>query len=96
MDALETLARTLYAEAGTRPVRAIEALAALAMNRARALAGALPDPTGAATHWHGAECLPAWAIAREPSAEVAGLIFYRLETGDRPVRPAAPALVAVA
>ncbi|WP_424811466.1 cell wall hydrolase [Roseococcus sp. YIM B11640] len=33
--ARELLARILYAEAGTRPVRAIEALAALAMNRAR-------------------------------------------------------------
>jgi spore germination cell wall hydrolase CwlJ-like protein len=35
MDAQETLARTLYAEAGTRPVRAIEALASLVMNRTR-------------------------------------------------------------
>ena len=41
MDMTETLARTLYAEAGTRPVRAIEALAALAVNRARA---AMPRP----------------------------------------------------
>jgi N-acetylmuramoyl-L-alanine amidase len=32
----ELLARILYAEAGQRPVRAIEALACLAMNRARA------------------------------------------------------------
>lgn len=32
----ELLARILYAEAGHRPVRAIEALASLAMNRARA------------------------------------------------------------
>lgn len=37
----ELLARILYAEAGARPVRAIEALACLALNRARAvLAGA--------------------------------------------------------
>jgi uncharacterized protein (DUF952 family) len=34
--ATELLALTLYAEAGTRPVRAIEALAALVANRARA------------------------------------------------------------
>jgi spore germination cell wall hydrolase CwlJ-like protein len=34
--AAELLARVLYAEAGERPVRAIEALAALAINRARA------------------------------------------------------------
>jgi N-acetylmuramoyl-L-alanine amidase len=32
----ELLARILYAEAGARPVRAIEALASLALNRARA------------------------------------------------------------
>ena len=32
--AVELLARVLYAEAGTRPVRAIEALAALALRRA--------------------------------------------------------------
>jgi spore germination cell wall hydrolase CwlJ-like protein len=35
--ATELLARVLYAEAGQRPVRAVEALAALAINRARAL-----------------------------------------------------------
>ncbi|MDB5413758.1 MAG: hypothetical protein JWR10_2093 [Rubritepida sp.] len=33
----ELLARILYAEAGQRPVRAIEALAALALNRARSV-----------------------------------------------------------
>lgn len=33
----ELLARILYAEAGARPVRAIEALACLALNRARAV-----------------------------------------------------------
>ena len=168
----ELLARTLYAEAGARPVRAIEALAALAVNRARAvlqrppripgaapfapggharlpdrgapavgpremaaicrdpflfpsrnprhpahallgaphpaapalamcrrvaaraLSGALPDPTGGATHWHPADQLPGWAIAREASAEIAGLVLYRLQTGQAPARPAAPALVA--
>ena len=35
-QATEILALTLYAEAGTRPVRAIEALAAMLVNRARA------------------------------------------------------------
>jgi N-acetylmuramoyl-L-alanine amidase len=35
--ATEILALTLYAEAGTRPVRALEALAALVVNRARAV-----------------------------------------------------------
>ncbi len=35
----ELLARILYAEAGARPVRAIEALACLALNRARAVLG---------------------------------------------------------
>jgi len=34
--AAELLARVLYAEAGRRPARAVEALAALVMNRARA------------------------------------------------------------
>ena len=169
MNCTELLARTLYAEAGTRPVRAIEALAALAVNRARAamprparipgaapfapggharlpepglqemtaacrapflfpshnprnaahallaapppgdpalavcrrvaaraLAGALADPTRGATHWHPAESLPAWAVAREAAAEIAGLVFYRLEIGERPASPAAPVLVAAA
>jgi len=167
--ATEMLARTLYAEAGMRPVRAIEALAALAANRARAalprparvpgaapfapggharlpepspgamadtcrdpflfparnprhpahalldappaadpamavcrriaaraLSGALADPTGGATHWHAADQLPAWAVAREAAAEIGGLVFYRLQTGQAPARPAAPALVAAA
>ncbi|WP_338664027.1 cell wall hydrolase [Pararoseomonas sp. SCSIO 73927] len=47
-DATETLARTLYAEAGRRPVRAIEALAALAVNRARAAVPRPPRIPGAA------------------------------------------------
>ncbi|MFC7736930.1 hypothetical protein ACFQX4_13960 [Roseomonas sp. GCM10028921] len=41
MDIAEALSRTLLAEGGTRPVRAIEALAAPAMNRVRAL---MPRP----------------------------------------------------
>lgn len=132
---VEILARTLHAEAGGLPVRAIEALAALVMNRVRAAAspggpqhwgaglagvcrtpfqfpcwnrndpkharlfaaegapsldacrrvaaraagGALRDPTGGATHWHAAERLPGWAVGRVATAEIGGLIFYRLE-----------------
>jgi spore germination cell wall hydrolase CwlJ-like protein len=45
---------------------------------ARALAGALPDPTGGATHYHAAEALPRWALGRTPTAELGGLVFYRL------------------
>lgn len=45
---------------------------------ARALAGALPDPTGGATHYHAAENLPRWALGRVPVAEIGGLVFYRL------------------
>ncbi|MBI0433779.1 cell wall hydrolase [Roseomonas sp. KE0001] len=41
----EVLAMTLWAEAGTRPVRAIEALAATIMNRVRLA------ESGAVTHW---------------------------------------------
>ena len=149
MTAPEILALTLRAEAGDRPVRAIEALAALVVNRARqaaadarrpapaspraaaagaglagaagaglpgalpvrlldaaapapggaaggdrgprtaplaicrrvaarAAAGALPDPTAGATHWHAAEVLPGWALGQVPSAEIGGLVFYRL------------------
>ena len=150
MTAAELLALTLRAEAGDRPVRAIEALAALVVNRARraaaapaecarfapgaapglpwtallvqacrapflfgcwmprhprraalleaaraedsslaicrrvaarATAGALPDPTGGATHWHAAEVLPGWALGQVPLAEIGGLVFYRLASG---------------
>jgi spore germination cell wall hydrolase CwlJ-like protein len=45
---------------------------------ARAIAGALPDPTGGATHYHAAELLPRWALGRVPEAEIGGLVFYRL------------------
>jgi hypothetical protein len=161
VTAAELLALTLRAEAGERPVRAIEALAALVVNRARramageaacarfapgaapgqpwpvllaqacrapflfgcwqprhprraalleaaraadpalaicrrvaarAVAGALPDPTGGATHWHAAELLPGWALGQVPMAEIGGLIFYRLEAApERPVTAAPPA-----
>jgi spore germination cell wall hydrolase CwlJ-like protein len=45
----------------------------------RAAAGALPDPTGGATHWHDAGALPGWALGRVPTAEIGGLVFYRPE-----------------
>jgi hypothetical protein len=45
---------------------------------ARALAGALPDATQGATHYHAAERLPRWAIGLVPAAERGGLVFYRL------------------
>ncbi len=127
---------TLWGEAGHRPVRAIEGVAAVVMNRlrlargpggpqhlggdvaaicrapfqfacwhprhsrraamqaldmaedptfaicrriaARALAGALPDATRGATHYHAADALPRWAIGQVPTAEAGGLVFYRL------------------
>jgi spore germination cell wall hydrolase CwlJ-like protein len=132
----EILARTLWGEAAGRPVRAMEGVAAVVMNRlrlaaapdgpahlgygiggvcrapfqfacwnpngprraaiaelaeealaaprriaARAAAGLLPDATGGATHYHPAETLPRWAVGRVPSAELGGLVFYRLEGG---------------
>ncbi len=131
MSAAEVLALTLWGEAAGRPVRAIEGLAALVMNRARAavphwgpgvagvcrapfqfpcwnrndprhaallevppgdgalaicrrvaaraVAGALPDPTGGATHVHDATALPGWAVGRAASAEIGGFCFYRAE-----------------
>lgn len=151
MTAAELLALTLRAEAAGRPVRAIEALAALVVNRARlamldaaagarfapgmepgqpwpqvlartcrapflfgcwmprhpqraallaaretadaalaicrriaarAVAGALPDPTGGATHWHDAAVLPGWAVGEVPVAEIGGLVFYRLDAAQ--------------
>lgn len=54
------------------------AFAACRRIAARALAGLLPDPTGRATHYHAAETLPRWAIGVVPSAELGGLVFYRL------------------
>ncbi|MFC7689989.1 hypothetical protein ACFQY5_10635 [Paeniroseomonas aquatica] len=44
----------------------------------RAAAGALPDPTLGATHWHDAAEMPGWAIGHVPTAEIGGLVFYRL------------------
>lgn len=133
-DTAEVLALTLWGEADGRPVRAMEAVAAVVMTRARlaaapdgpthlgqgvaavcrapfqfacwhpghprqralaelpagadlgpcrrvaarALAGALPDPTGGATHFHPSERLPRWALGRVPAVEIGGLVFYRL------------------
>lgn len=133
LPAQEVLAMTLWAEAGTRPVRAIEALAATIMNRvrlaeagavthwgrglsavcrapfqfscwnrnhikhmlmmaippgdpamaicrriaARAASGTLADPTGGATHAHGTEELPTWALGLAPLTEIGSLLFYR-------------------
>lgn len=45
---------------------------------ARALAGALADPTRGATHYHGIERLPRWALGLVPNATLGGLAFYRL------------------
>lgn len=45
---------------------------------ARALAGALADPTAGATHYHEECVLPRWALGATPSAVLGGLVFYRL------------------
>lgn len=135
-SAAGVLELTLWGEAGHRPVRGMEGVAAVVMNRlrlarapggprhlggdvaaicrapfqfacwhprhprraamqapgvvedpafaicrrigARALAGALPDATRGATHYHPADALPRWAIGQVPTAEAGGLVFYRL------------------
>lgn len=74
-----------------------EESAALAICRRvalRAMAGVLHDPTGGATHWHRADDLPGWAIARAPVAEVGGLVFHRAEATPAPAEPARPRRVA--
>ncbi|WP_135467742.1 cell wall hydrolase [Crenalkalicoccus roseus] len=58
--AAETLALTLWAEAGTRPVRAIEALAALVVNRAKLAAEAAAARLRFAPPWRGAPASGAW------------------------------------
>jgi spore germination cell wall hydrolase CwlJ-like protein len=45
---------------------------------ARALAGALPDPTAGATHYHEDSVLPRWALGATPTGTLGGLVFYRL------------------
>lgn len=135
-NAAGVLELTLWGEAADRPVRAIEGLAALVMNRARlaarpdgprhlgediaticrapfqfacwnrnhprhtalgdaalldhagfaicrriaarALSGTLADPTRGATHYHPVDALPRWAIGQVPTAELGGLVFYRM------------------
>lgn len=137
------LALTLHAEPGSRSVRALEALAAMVMNRveaklqpwgnsvesvcrapfqfpcwnprfsdhgrlnvdpedlrlaicrriaARAVSGVLPDPTCGATHYHGDDVQPSWAMTHVPVAEVGGLLFYRLHSAAPPANPSRPSL----
>jgi spore germination cell wall hydrolase CwlJ-like protein len=64
--------------AETPPAAGDAAFEACRRIAARAMAGLLPDPTGAATHYHPAETLPRWALGLVPTAEVGGLVFYRL------------------
>ncbi|WP_137179455.1 cell wall hydrolase [Roseomonas sp. AR75] len=54
------------------------ALGACSRIAARAIAGALPDPTAGATHYHEECVLPRWALGATPSAALGGLVFYRL------------------
>jgi spore germination cell wall hydrolase CwlJ-like protein len=54
------------------------AFAACRRIAARALAGALADPTRGATHYHAEDALPRWALGLVPTAAVGGLVFYRL------------------
>lgn len=54
------------------------ALAVCRRIAARAATGALLDCTAGATHAHCATRLPGWAIGHVPTAEVGGLLFYRL------------------
>jgi spore germination cell wall hydrolase CwlJ-like protein len=54
------------------------ALGACRRIAARALAGALPDPTAGATHYHDEAVLPRWALGATPGAVLGGLVFYRL------------------
>ena len=137
------LALTLRAEPGSRAVKALEALAALIMNRAaaklqpwgdgvegvcrapfqfpcwdlrrsaraelnadpedirlaicrriaaRAVSGVLADPTDGATHYHGDDVQPSWAMTHVPVAEIGGLLFYRLHASAPPASPCRPTL----
>lgn len=42
----------------------------------RAIAGAMTDPTGGATHYHAAGVEPLWSVGREPSAVIGNHKFY--------------------
>lgn len=44
---------------------------------ARAVSGALPDPTGGATHYHARSILPRWAEGKPACAEIGRHLFYR-------------------
>jgi hypothetical protein len=68
----------LLAAGLAEPIGGDAALAACRRIAQRAAGGGLADPTGGATHWHRASGLPAWAIGQLPSAEIGGLVFYRL------------------
>ncbi|MBX3454830.1 cell wall hydrolase [Ferrovibrio sp.] len=58
-------------------VGAIDNSFAAALRIARlALAGALPDPTHGATHYHAADILPGWARGHEPCARIGRHVFY--------------------
>lgn len=51
---------------------------ATALRLARlAVAGALPDPTHGATHYHSLSVRPAWAAGQQPCARIGGHLFYR-------------------
>lgn len=44
----------------------------------RAVAGALPDITGGATHYHAKGVMPYWAKGETPGAEIGRHVFYRI------------------
>lgn len=44
---------------------------------AQAVAGALPDNTGGATHYHAASIRPAWAASMQYLTRIGGHLFYR-------------------
>jgi N-acetylmuramoyl-L-alanine amidase len=45
----------------------------------RAMAGALPDATNGATHYHTKDIKPHWARGKDPVATIGSHIFYTLE-----------------
>jgi N-acetylmuramoyl-L-alanine amidase len=42
----------------------------------RAIAGAIKDPTGGATHYHARSVAPPWAKGKKPSAKIGNHAFY--------------------
>jgi hypothetical protein len=92
LEALAVLAMRQARAAGPMPLRLVPAIPAADDPRfeicrriaARAAAGMLGDATGGATHWHGVETLPRWALGRVPTAEIGGVVFYKVE-GPRPL-----------